>query len=119
MALGVVDLLESVQVHEEQGAGLVVTCHAGQGVPLLRNMRGWAGRSARQRTPAGGCAGASVALNGQGAQVQADLYQALVQRIGFARLLEVKRERAHHLTLVVFDGADQQALSPVDSKRAR
>ena len=52
----------------------------------------------------------SVALNGQGAQVQADLHQALVQRIGFARLLEVKRERAHHQPLVVFDGAGPAGL---------
>ena len=113
--------LNRSEVHEEQGAGLVVTRHAGQGPFRAVAEHGAVGQAGEYVKNASWWmrwreASRSMARAHRCRQTCTRL---LCSALGSRGSAEIKRERAHHQPLVVLMGLDQQALSPVDSKRAR
>ena len=115
MALGVVDDLEAVDVDEQQGHRAVAARGAQQHLFHLaveQRPVGQPGQGVEERQLVHARSRA-IALDGQGAQVQADIDHALVELVRRAVLPVVQGERAQHAPVVALHrirpaGADPQ-----------
>ncbi|MNV72391.1 hypothetical protein D3C71_1654720 [compost metagenome] len=107
MPLGVVDLFESIQVDKQQGRGAGALLQIGKRqfcTGVEHGAIGQAGEGVKKCQLVDALMG-SVPLDGQRTQVQAHIYQALVQGVWRARLAVVEREGADRLPVVIADRA--------------